>query len=102
MKRMVRFLVHLMGKRTCEEVAAVLHDYLDGTLDPRMEAILVKHFEDRLEVMEGKAMVVCMSRRICVDLYNAIVELRPDCRDLTRPVWHDRRIPTTNRECRSC
>lgn len=46
MKRMVRFLMHLMGKRTCEEVAAVLHDFLDGTLDPRMEAILVKHFED--------------------------------------------------------
>lgn len=38
---------------------------------------LVKHFEDRLEAMDGKAMVVCMSRRICVDLYNAIVRLRP-------------------------
>jgi hypothetical protein len=30
--------------------------------------------------MDGKAMVVCMSRRICVDLYNAIIKLRPD--------WH--------------
>ena len=38
---------------------------------------LVDHFERRLEAMEGKAMVVCMSRRICVDLYNAIVKLRP-------------------------
>ncbi len=28
--------------------------------------------------MDGKAMVVCMSRRICVDLYREIVELRPD------------------------
>jgi hypothetical protein len=43
---MVRFLMRLMGKRTCEEVAAVLHDFLDRTLDARMEAILVKHFED--------------------------------------------------------
>jgi len=41
---------------------------------------LVAHFERRLEAMDGKAMVVCMSRRICVDLYNAIVALRPD--------WH--------------
>jgi type I restriction enzyme R subunit len=29
----------------------------------------VRHFEDRLDAIEGKAMVVCMSRRICVDLY---------------------------------
>ena len=41
---------------------------------------LVDHFEHRLEAMDGKAMIVCMSRRICVDLYNAIVALRPD--------WH--------------
>jgi type I restriction enzyme R subunit len=41
---------------------------------------LVNHFEDRLQVLDGKAMVVCMSRRICVDMYNAIVKLRPD--------WH--------------
>jgi len=42
---------------------------------------LIEHFERRAEAMDGKAMVVCMSRRICVDLYNAIIELRPD--------WHD-------------
>ena len=41
---------------------------------------LIDHFERRLEAMDGKAMVVCMSRRICVDLYNAIVAMRPD--------WH--------------
>jgi type I restriction enzyme R subunit len=41
---------------------------------------LVDHFEKRQEAMEGKAMVVCMSRRICVDLYNAIIKLRPQ--------WH--------------
>jgi type I restriction enzyme R subunit len=41
---------------------------------------LVAHFEKRLEAMEGKALIVCMSRRICVDLYNALVKLRPE--------WH--------------
>ena len=39
---------------------------------------LVAHFERRLEALDGKAMIVCMSRRICVDLYNALVKLRPD------------------------
>jgi len=42
---------------------------------------LVDHFEARLEAMDGKAMVVCMSRRICVELYEAIVKLRPE--------WHN-------------
>ena len=48
---------------------------------------IVNHFEDRADGMyryigdEGKAMIVCMSRRICVDMYNAIVALRPD--------WHN-------------
>jgi len=38
---------------------------------------IVEHFELRLEAMDGKAMIVCMSRRICVELYRAIVALRP-------------------------
>ncbi len=42
---------------------------------------LLEHFEARLDVMDGKAMVVCMSRRICVDIYKALVALRP--------AWHD-------------
>ncbi|SHK31214.1 type I restriction enzyme, R subunit [Desulfatibacillum alkenivorans DSM 16219] len=42
---------------------------------------LVDHWESRLEAMDGKAMIVCMSRRICVDLYNAITKLRPGWRD---------------------
>jgi type I restriction enzyme R subunit len=41
---------------------------------------LVKHFEDRLAGLDGKGMIVCMSRRICVALYDAIVKLRPQ--------WH--------------
>ncbi len=43
-------------------------------------ADLVKHWEARLEVMDGKAMIVCMSRRICVELYEALRKLRP--------AWH--------------
>ncbi|MGC9965521.1 MAG: type I restriction endonuclease subunit R [Syntrophobacteraceae bacterium] len=42
---------------------------------------LVQHYENRSEAMQGKAMVVCMSRRICVELYKAITALRPD--------WHN-------------
>ena len=43
-----------------------------------LAADMVAHFEKRLEAMAGKAMVVCMSRRICVDLYDALINLRPD------------------------
>jgi len=38
---------------------------------------IVEHFEKRLEAMDGKGMIVCMSRRICVELYGEIVKLRP-------------------------
>ncbi len=41
---------------------------------------MVEHFEKRLEAMDGKAMIVCMSRRIAVDLYREIAKLRP--------AWH--------------
>jgi type I restriction enzyme R subunit len=41
---------------------------------------IVEHFENRLSGLDGKAMIVCMSRKICVDLYNEIIKLRPD--------WH--------------
>ncbi len=42
---------------------------------------LVSHFEERQSANYGKGMIVCTSRRICVDLYDAIVKLRPD--------WHN-------------
>ncbi|MXX93737.1 MAG: type I restriction endonuclease subunit R [Chloroflexi bacterium] len=42
---------------------------------------IVDHFEKRLDAMDGKAMIVCMSRRICVDLYEELVALKPE--------WHD-------------
>lgn len=41
---------------------------------------IVEHFENRVAALEGKAMIVCMSRRICIKLYDEIVKLRPD--------WH--------------
>ena len=41
---------------------------------------IVEHFEKRLDAMDGKAMIVCMSRRIAVDLYREIAKLRP--------TWH--------------
>ena len=41
---------------------------------------LVQHFEDRVQAMDGKAMIVCMSRRICIALYDQIIKIRPD--------WH--------------
>jgi hypothetical protein len=51
--------------------------------EKRLELVaadLVKHYEDRIAALDGKAMIVCMSRRICVALYNAIIKLRPE--------WH--------------
>ncbi|MCP5437622.1 MAG: type I restriction endonuclease subunit R [Chromatiaceae bacterium] len=49
--------------------------------DKRLEIVardIVEHFDKRCEAMEGKAMVVCMSRRICVDLYREVIALRPE------------------------
>ena len=41
---------------------------------------IVAHFEQRAEALDGKAMVVCMSRRICIDLYQQVTRLQPE--------WH--------------
>lgn len=51
--------------------------------DKRLDAVvtdILEHFDARLEAIEGKAMIVCMSRRICVEVYSRIVQARPD--------WH--------------
>ncbi|MEZ4402574.1 MAG: type I restriction endonuclease subunit R [Kofleriaceae bacterium] len=42
---------------------------------------IVRHFENRRAALEGKAMIVCMSRRICVAMHDALVALRPAWRD---------------------
>ena len=50
---------------------------------PRLRLIaldIVSHFDRRIEALDGKAMIVCMSRRICIDLYRELTRLRPD--------WH--------------
>ncbi|WP_145557271.1 type I restriction endonuclease subunit R [Yersinia aldovae] len=55
--------------------------------EPRIKQVaadLVKHFEARNATMNGKAMIVAMSRDICVRLYNALVALRPE--------WHNEDI----------
>lgn len=58
--------------------------------DPKRIALiaedLLTHFEKRSEAMAGKAMIVCMSRRICVDLYDAIIKLRPEWAEETLKV----------------
>ncbi len=46
----------------------------------RVAGDIIKHFEERQSVFEGKAMLVTMSRRIAADLYDAIIQLRPE--------WH--------------
>jgi type I restriction enzyme R subunit len=43
----------------------------------RIAGDIVQHFEKRLDVLDGKGLIVCMSRRICVDLFNEIIRLRP-------------------------
>lgn len=51
--------------------------------DQRLETLasqIISHFDQRSEVIDGKAMIVCMSREICMDLYDKITSLRPD--------WH--------------
>lgn len=78
-----------------EDVDEVLEDDEDGEstksqwaalakvvgAEPRIQQIavdLVEHFEERQSVMSGKAMIVCMSRDICVQYFNALIELRPE------------------------
>ena len=84
-----------------QEVEEVIEDEEDVTLrertkskwaaleklvgaEPRLKEVaedLVRHFEERTAVIDGKGMIVCMSREICVHLYNEITKLRP--------AWHD-------------
>ena len=82
-----------------DEVAALTEDEVEGEQErlkrkwANVEAVVgaekrlamvakdhVEHFENRVVGMDGKAMIVCMSRRICVALYDEIIKLRPE--------WH--------------
>ena len=64
------------GKWSTLEALAGASERLD-----ELASLIVGHFENRQLAISGKGMIVCMSRRICVDLYDRITKLRPD--------WHD-------------
>ncbi|MCK5683331.1 type I restriction endonuclease subunit R, partial [bacterium] len=52
--------------------------------EPRIDQVakdIIEHFSSRIEVVDGKAMIVCMSRDICAHLYNALIKIRPK--------WHN-------------
>ena len=66
----------IAGKWSTLEALAGASERLD-----ELAALIVDHFEKRQQAINGKGMIVCMSRRICVDLYNRITRLRP--------AWHD-------------
>jgi len=63
------------GKWSTLEALAGASERLD-----ELAKLIVEHFEKRQEAIQGKGMIVCMSRRICVELYERIAKLRPD--------WH--------------
>ena len=48
----------------------------------KLAADIVNHYEEKSKTIKGKAMIVCMSRRICVALYDEIIKIRPD--------WHSK------------
>ena len=65
---------------TADENVQVPLEHLAGA-EGRLETLaakIVSHYEARSEVIDGKAMIVCMSRDICMDLYDQIITLRPD------------------------
>lgn len=69
-----------MRERTKSKWAAL--EKLVGA-QPRLDQVakdLVEHFEARVSAVHGKAMIVCMSREICVRLYDGLVAIRPE--------WH--------------
>jgi type I restriction enzyme R subunit len=66
------------GRNVPDDIEVPLEDLVGA--ETRLKIVaqqIVEHFEKRREVIEGKAMAVCMSRRICMDLYDEIAALRP-------------------------
>lgn len=71
----------LDGREVADTVRIPLEQLVGS--EERLEEVaanIVEHFEKRREAIEGKGMIVCMSREICMDLYDAIVTLQPE--------WH--------------
>ncbi len=60
---------------------------------------IIEHYEDRQYVLTGKAMIVCMTRKIAIKLYNTILKKRPEWKNKVKVVltasnqdpeeWHD-------------
>lgn len=46
MKRLMSLAMRSLGRRTCEDVVTVLHEYLDGSLDPELAEIIERHLKD--------------------------------------------------------
>jgi anti-sigma factor RsiW len=86
MKRVVALAMRLMGKRTCEGVTAVLHDYFEGRLDPRLAAILERHFQG------------CKDCAAFARTYNEVIKLTGEvqCDDVPEEV--QRRVRAALRE----
>lgn len=91
--RLIKIDLNEEGKKALDEYGEELEEEEESPnlrlleklvgADDRLDALaadLITHYEDRIAGLDGKAMIVCMSRRICVALYNKIIALRPD--------WH--------------
>jgi len=72
MKRLVSWLMHLFGRRTCREIVELLHDYYEDCLDPKVAAIVERHFRD------------CPDCDAFSRTYRAVIELTSDlaCEDI--------------------
>ncbi len=46
MKQVMGRMMRVLGKRSCEDVVAVLHDYFEGVLEPKLAAIITRHLEN--------------------------------------------------------
>ena len=54
---------------------------LTNNLEIIIEDYLIEHFDIRTKTQKGKAMIVCMSREICVKFYEALRKLKPELHD---------------------
>ena len=57
---------------------------------------IIEHYEQREDILNGKAMIVCMTRKIAIDLYKEIIEKRPEWKDKIKVVLTDNNDDPTN------
>jgi anti-sigma factor RsiW len=72
MKRVMAYLMRVVGRRTCQDVVAVLLDYCEGSLDPKLAAAIERHFEG------------CRSCHAFMETYKEVVRLTGElaCEDI--------------------